>query len=113
MSDDIYKKEGDFLKSLLFNYPEYKYELWASDKQYEVFRMIINGNVFIFYPHRTTAGNTHLRVRVQVEKDFDLCQKIVLHIQKDSEKLNTPITVSRKTFLKYVKGQGYKGGYNE
>lgn len=59
-------------------------KLVASDVQYEVMRWIHGDLVLIFYPHKTSAGNYHIRVRAGRCTDRSLLRKCVMALAENT-----------------------------
>jgi len=49
---------------------------------YEAFRYVSPSVTLIFYPHKTSAGNYHLRVRSQHSKDKKLAEALMRKLDK-------------------------------
>jgi len=59
-------------------------KLVDSDVQYEVMRWIHDDLVLIFYPHKTSAGNYHVRVRAGKCADRKLLRKCVMALAENT-----------------------------
>ncbi len=59
-------------------------QLVASETQYEIMRWVHDDLVLIFYPHRTTAGNYHVRVRAGKCGDRKLLRRCVMALAENS-----------------------------
>lgn len=55
-----------------------------SDVQHEVMRWVHADLVLIFYPHRTSAGNYHVRVRAGRCNDRKLLRKCVMALAENA-----------------------------
>ena len=58
--------------------------LVASEVQYEIMRWNHADLVLIFYPHKTSAGNYHVRVRAGKCKDRKLLRKCVMALAENT-----------------------------
>lgn len=56
---------------------------WSAN-QHEVMRWVHADLVLIFYPHRTTAGNYHIRVRAGRCNDRKLLRKCVMALAENT-----------------------------
>lgn len=65
-------------------------KLMPSDVAYEVMRWVHPELVLIFYPHRTTAGNYHIRVRAGRCKDRKLLRKVIMALAENSCQFQCP-----------------------
>ena len=65
-------------------------KLVASEVQYEIMRWVHADLVLIFYPHRTTAGNYHVRVRAGKCSDRKLLRKCVIALAENSCQFGFP-----------------------
>ena len=59
-------------------------KLVVSDVQYEIMRWVHADLVLIFYPHKTSAGNYHARVRAGRCVDRLLLRKCVMALAENS-----------------------------
>jgi hypothetical protein len=59
-------------------------KLVASDVQYEIMRWVHADLVLIFYPHKTSAGNYHVRVRAGRCTDRKLLRKCVMALAENT-----------------------------
>lgn len=60
-------------------------EVYWVDHDYEAFRYKADGVLLIFYPHQTTAGNHHLRVRCAANSNIEaaaIAVKTILEAKK-------------------------------
>lgn len=85
--------------------------VWASD-DYVAFRFIGEGVRIVFYPHRTSARNYHLRVRTEACKNKSLADELMLQLdigaghdctfsRKNSGSINTVLDYARENDLTF------------
>lgn len=65
-------------------------ELRDSPNDYEVMRWNHPDLTLVFYPHRTTAGNHHIRVRAQHCKSRILLEKVIFALAENSCQFGFP-----------------------
>lgn len=84
---------NEFNRAFHFLIPLYRGELTWTKADYQAFVYQTEGVRLIFYPHKTSAGNQHIRVRDGGSKNKVRAQAILDVIQLD---LATDCTFSQK-----------------
>lgn len=70
-----YKEEFALAKSILKDEPG---KLEWSKNDYQVFTYKEDGVTLVFYPHKTSAGHYHIRVRNQNSKDTEKARRLMI-----------------------------------
>jgi hypothetical protein len=75
-----------------------------SEAQFEIAKVSGEGIALIIYPHRTSAGNYHARVRDQNSKDAAKARRVMIALDegdglpgKDADRVRFSCTFSHKT----------------
>lgn len=61
---------------------QYKARVRLVFKNYISWKLEAAGVTIVFYPHKTTAGHTHIRIRNENSKDINLAAEIMWHLNK-------------------------------